>query len=47
MNLLGLFIAAFAVSITVSVVIAWAMYKVIDIVTTRKRKEDKQWKNKQ
>ena len=24
-----------------------AMYKVIDIVTNRKRKEDKQWKNKQ
>ena len=47
MNLWGLFIAAFAVSITVSVVIAWAACKVIDIVTNRKRKEGKQWKNKQ
>ena len=47
MNLLGLFIDAFVVSITVSVVIAWTACKVIDIVTNRKRKEDKQWKNKQ
>lgn len=47
MNLWGLFIAALIVSTTVSAVIAWAMYKVIDIVTNRKRKEDKQWKNKQ
>ncbi len=47
MNLLGLFITALIVSTTVSAVIAWAMYKAIDIVTNRKRKEDKQWKNKQ
>lgn len=39
MNLLGLFITALIVSMAVSVVTAWAMYKVIDIVTTRKRKE--------
>ena len=47
MNLLGLFITAFAVSTTVSVVIAWAACQVIDIVNNRERKEDKQWKNKQ
>jgi hypothetical protein len=47
MNLWGLFIAALIVSTTVSAVIAWAVYKVIDIVTNRNRKEDKQWKNKQ
>ncbi len=47
MNLLGLFITALIVSTTVSAVIAWAMYKVIDIVNNRERKEDKQWKNKQ
>lgn len=47
MNLWGLFITALIVSITVSVVIAWAACKVIDIVTNRKRKEGKQWKNKQ
>ena len=47
MNLWGLFIAAFAVSITVSVVIAWIACKVIYIITNHERKEDKQWKNKQ
>lgn len=47
MNLWGLFITALIVSTTVSAVIAWAMYKVTDIVTNHKRKEDKQWKNKQ
>ena len=47
MNLWVVFITALIVSTTVSAVIAWAMYKVIDIVTNRNRKEDKQWKNKQ
>jgi len=47
MNLWVIFITALIVSTAISAVIAWAMYKVIDIVTTRKRKEDKQWKNKQ
>lgn len=47
MDLLVLFITALIVSTTVSAVIAWAVYKVIDIVTNRNRKEDKQWKNKQ
>lgn len=47
MNLWVVFITALIVSTTVSAVIAWAMYKVIDIVTNRKREEDKQWKNKQ
>ena len=47
MNLLGLFITALIVSTTVSAVIAWAVYKVIDIVANRKREEDRQWKNKQ
>ena len=47
MNLWVIFITALIVSTAISAVIAWAMYKVIDIVTIRKRKEDKQWKNKQ
>ena len=47
MNLWVVFITALIVSTTVSAVIAWAMYKAIDIVTNRNRKEDKQWKNKQ
>ena len=46
MNLWGLFIAAFAVSITVSVVIAWVACKVIDVVNNRERRRNK-WKNKQ
>ncbi|MFQ7292588.1 MAG: hypothetical protein ACLRQ0_10175 [Monoglobales bacterium] len=46
MNLWGLFIAAFAVSITVSVVIAWAACKVIDVVNNREGRMNK-WKNKQ
>ena len=44
---MGIVHTALIVSTTVSAVIAWAMYKVIDIVTNRKREEDKQWKNKQ
>lgn len=47
MNLWVVFITALIVSTAISAVIAWAMYKVIDIVTNRNRKEDKQWKNKQ
>ena len=46
MNLWGLFIAAFAVIITVSVVIAWAACKVIDVVNNREGRMNK-WKNKQ
>ena len=47
MNLWVVFITALIVSTAISAVIAWAMYKAIDIVTNRKREEDKQWKNKQ
>ena len=47
MNLWGLFITALIVSMAVSVVTALAVCKIIDIVTNHKRKEDKQWKNKQ
>ncbi|MFQ7292584.1 MAG: hypothetical protein ACLRQ0_10155 [Monoglobales bacterium] len=47
MNLWVIFITALIVSTAISAVIAWAVYKAIDIVANRKREEDRQWKNKQ